>query len=836
MELLAPAGDESALVAAVQNGADAVYLGTGAFNARRNAANFDGDALDRAVAYCHARGVKVHVTLNTLVTPEELPALAGAIDAIRKSGADAVIVQDFGVVRAVRRRAPELQLHASTQMAVHNRQGVAFLAKHGFDRAVLARELTFPEMAECVAQGIEIETFVHGALCVACSGQCLMSSLVGGRSGNRGLCAQPCRLPWRLDGHEGYLLSTRDLCGLQDLGRLRDAGVSSLKIEGRMKRAEYVAVTVAAYRRALDALYEGRTIDLEAQRAELLQMFNRGGFTRGYGPGVAEGDLMYPERPNHIGVAVGHCRKRGEVALEADVENADALALRRAGSEDKPVKLAGRAGDRVICPTARPGDALVRLVSAAQLRAARESCEGERRRAPVKLRATLRVGQPARLWAGDGAHEAEATGDVVQRATGRGFDGERAAAQLKKTGGTPYAVEALTLDADADAFCPASMLNALRRDALAALERERTAVGRRAAGETGCGTPPSPLTAGPPQPKGMAAHTLSGEASGIATPRSTISPGEAGRVCGYEPPLKGEARLPKAGAEGFCMAIEKQVPLLLAQSGDINQLAEALATGADLAVYAPWDVRPSALEAVDLSPLGDRVALALPAVLTAEALDELNAWAKDRPFQMTFLSNLSQLGMDWPGARVGDYLLNVGNGLAVDQLEDWGLGAFTPSVELTAAQAGALNGHKYLVMWGRIPLMHLRHCPLRAAEGMKGRHADCRRCDGCRPSERLDGRAMVDRRGAAFPLKRVAMPGGCVIQALNSVPLMPLKKLNKLPKAAGWRLLLNPGEPVADLVKVYRAALDGEDFKALPQWQMIETMNTTAGHYFRGVE
>ncbi|MBQ3302980.1 MAG: U32 family peptidase, partial [Clostridia bacterium] len=314
VELLAPAGDENALVAAVQNGADAVYLGTGAFNARRNAANFDGDALDRAVAYCHARGVKVHVTLNTLVTPGELSALDGAIDAIARSGADAVIVQDFGAARAVKQRAPGLQLHASTQMAVHNRQGVAFLAQHGFDRAVLARELTFGEMAECAKQGIEIETFVHGALCVACSGQCLMSSLVGGRSGNRGLCAQPCRLPWRLDGHEGYLLSTRDLCGLADLARLRDAGVASLKIEGRMKRSEYVAVTVAAYRRALDALFEGRTVDLEAERAELLQMFNRGGFTRGYGPGVAEADLMYPERPNHIGVAVGHCRKRGEVA------------------------------------------------------------------------------------------------------------------------------------------------------------------------------------------------------------------------------------------------------------------------------------------------------------------------------------------------------------------------------------------------------------------------------------------------------------------------------------------------------------------------------------------
>ena len=277
-------------------------------------------------------------------------------------------------------------------------------------------------------------------------------------------------------------------------------------------------------------------------------------------------------------------------------------------------------------------------------------------------------------------------------------------------------------------------------------------------------------------------------------------------------------------------------PLLLAQSGDVNQLAEALASGADLAVFAPTDVRPSALSAIDLSPLGDRVALALPAVLTAEALDGLNAWAKDRPFRMTFLSNLGQLGLDWPGERVGDYLLNVGNGLSVDQLGDWGVHAFTPSVELTAAQAGALRGEKCLVMWGRIPLMHLRHCPLRAAEGMKGRHADCRHCDGCGASDRLDGRAMIDRRGAAFPLRRLAMPGGCVIQVLNSVPLMPLKKLERLPKAEGWRLLLSGGEPAADIARVYRAALDGEDFRALPQWQTIETMNTTAGHYFRGVE
>ncbi len=772
MELLAPAGDESALRAAVQNGADAVYLGSGAFNARRHAGNFDGEALDAAVRYCHARGVKVHVTLNTLVRQDELPALLEAVRAVNASGADAAIVQDFGVARALRQIAPEVQLHASTQMAVHNRQGVAFLREAGFDRAVLARELTFGEMAECAREGIEIEAFVHGALCVACSGQCLMSSLVGGRSGNRGLCAQPCRLPWRLDGREGCLLSTRDLCGIGDLARLRDAGVASLKIEGRLKRAEYVAVTVAAYRRALDALYAGEAYDPGPDRRGLMQMFNRGGFTRGYGPGVAEADLMYPARPNHIGLRVGACPRDGAALLEADVLGGDALVLRCPGGEDIPVKLSGRAGDTVKSPRARKGDVLFRLVSEAQMESARKSFDGERRQVPVRARATLRVGQPARLWVSDGLYEAESTGDVVQPATGRGLDAGRVAAQLKRTGGTPYDIDDIALDADGNAFCPASMLNGLRRDALAALERGRTEVCRES-------------------------HAMD---------------------------------MPALAAHG------PGRPLLLAQSSDIKQLADALESGADLAVYAPRDVRPEALGAADLSPLDGRVALGLPAVLTAEALEGLNAWARGVPFEMTFLSNIGQLGLDWPGKRVGDYMLNVGNDLAAAQLHDWGMEAYTPSVELTAGQVDAMGGRKSLVMWGRLPLMHLRHCPLRAARGMKGKHADCRHCDGCKPADRLDGRALVDRRDTAFPLRRLAMPGGCVVQVLNSVPLMPLKRLDRLPGVGSWRLLLEPDEPTGAIVRVYRAALDGEDFRALPEWEIIDDMNTTAGHYFRGVE
>ena len=759
MELLAPAGDMDALRAAVQNGADAVYLGAGRFNARRKAGNFDGDNLKAAVDYCHARGVKVHVTLNTLVRQDELDALYDTIRAVNQSGADAAIVQDFGAARAIREIAPEMELHASTQMAAHNAHAARFLKARGFDRVVLAREATFEDMAACVAEDIDVEVFVHGALCVACSGQCLMSSMVGGRSGNRGLCAQPCRLPWRLDGHEGYLLSTRDLCALDDLPRLRDIGVKSLKIEGRLKRAEYVAVTVAAYRRALDALADQAPVDLEAEKDALRQMFNRGGFTRGYGPGMKEAELMYPDRPNHAGVQAGLCRRAGEIALEKTVEAADTLAL----NGDIPVKLSGEAGETVKCPQARKGDRLIRLVSEAQMRQARESFEAEHRQTGVSMSAVFKVGQPARLRVSD----VEVAGDVVQRATGKPFDPDRAERQLCRTGGTAYQVEAVSIDADPDAFVPVSELNALRRKALDALDARRTAI-----------------------------------------PRASRFP-----------------TLPKISRENT------DRPLLYAQSGDPDALQTALQCGADVAVYCPEDLRRP-------GTLPEGYALAVPAVLTDAALKGLNEWALDHRdgIAATFLSNIGHLGLDWPGERIGDYLLNVGNDGTVSQLEAWGMDAYTPSVELTARQIAALHGRTNLIMWGRVPLMHLRHCPLRAAEGMKGRHADCAHCDTCAMRQRLNGKQLIDRKNAAFPLRRIAMPGGCVIQVLNSVPLMPLKRLEKMPKTSGWRLLLDQGDPVEAVVKVYRAALDGRDFKALPEWALLEDMNATTGHYFRGVE
>ena len=188
------------------------------------------------------------------------------------------------------------------------------------------------------------------------------------------------------------------------------------------------------------------------------------------------------------------------------------------------------------------------------------------------------------------------------------------------------------------------------------------------------------------------------------------------------------------------------------------------------------------------------------------------------------------------GQLNGDLMLNIANDMAVSRLYDWGMGGVTPSVELTAAQISRMRGRKNLIVWGRIPLMHLRHCPLRAARGMKGLHADCQHCDACIPDDRVDAKAMTDRRGMAFPLNRVAMPGGCVVQILNSVPLMPLRRREKLPEVSGWRLLLRADEPVEAVVRVYRAALDGRDFRAMPEWAAIDAMETTTGHFFRGVE
>ncbi len=296
IEILAPAGGREQLTAAVRCGADAVYLGAGGFNARRNAENFGG-TLAEAVGYCHARGVQVHVTVNTIVMDHEMDELSRTVEEVAESGADAAIIQDLAVLAQFRDRCPDIKRHASTQMTIHDLDGAKAAADMGFHRVVLSRELTLREIEHiCTHCGIETEVFVHGALCMCMSGVCYLSAILGGRSGNRGLCAQPCRLDFHA-GNRGHALSLKDMSHIDYINELREAGVSSLKIEGRMKRPEYVAAAVTSCRLAR----EGREYDKDTLQA----VFSRSGFTDGYLTGKRDLDMFGYRSRDDVAAASG---------------------------------------------------------------------------------------------------------------------------------------------------------------------------------------------------------------------------------------------------------------------------------------------------------------------------------------------------------------------------------------------------------------------------------------------------------------------------------------------------------------------------------------------------
>ena len=314
IELLSPVGDFDCLKAAVQNGANAVYFGSNLFSARAFAKNFDKEELEQAINYVKLRGAKTHLTLNTLIKDEEFEEAFNVAKTAYEFGIDAIIVQDLGLAINLIKSFPDLEIHASTQMTIHNLHGALECEKLGFKRVVLSRELSLRDIEYiCKNTNIEIETFVHGALCICYSGQCLLSSSIGARSGNRGKCAQPCRLPYKLYENdkkidESYLLSTRDLCSLEFLPDLIKAGVKCFKIEGRMKTPEYVATCTRIYRKYIDLAIrdpENYKID-EDDVKELMQVFNRGGFSTGNLKSSANLDYVYKEKPNNMGLYIGN--------------------------------------------------------------------------------------------------------------------------------------------------------------------------------------------------------------------------------------------------------------------------------------------------------------------------------------------------------------------------------------------------------------------------------------------------------------------------------------------------------------------------------------------------
>ena len=409
MELLSPAGGWEAMVAAVQNGAGAVYMGFGGLNARRSARNFTDEEFREAVAYCHLRGVKVYLTLNTLVTDRELPAAAEALKKASDMGVDAILIQDWGIWRMAREIAPEVPLHASTQMSLHTLGGACRAAELGLERVVLARELSRRDI-HTITRGCpaEIEVFGHGALCMCYSGQCEMSAVIGGRSSNRGACAQPCRLPYGVNEKAagGHPLSLKDANLADYVQELEQMGVACLKLEGRMKRPEYVAVITGIYRRLLD---EKRGPSREESR-QLEAAFSRSGFTDGYYKGRT-GPEMFGTRP----------------------ENAP---------EPKELFARAKAGY------------------------SRE----DSRRVPVDMVCTLRAGEPVSLTASAGGHTVRAEGPTPEEARNRALTAAELQSRLEKTGGTVFRPRETRVELEDGLMLPASAVNALRRQALEGLE------------------------------------------------------------------------------------------------------------------------------------------------------------------------------------------------------------------------------------------------------------------------------------------------------------------------------------------------------------------------------
>lgn len=794
-ELLAPAGGPDALRAAVRNGADAVYLGTSELNARRGAENFTLGTLPDACRYAHLRGTRIYLTANVVVLESEMEDALAMVARAWESGVDAVIVQDLGLLYALRATLPDVRVHASTQIDTHNLDAVRALAGLGVERVTLARELSVDEIAALAAASpVELESFVHGSLCYCHSGQCLMSSMIGARSANRGLCAQPCRLPYDLVGEDGaiaqvegrYLLSPKDLAGVALLPALVRSGVSALKIEGRMKSAEYVASVVSVYRAALDrALADPDGFAVTPSETERLEeAFNRG-FTEAYLADERGNAMMSYSRPNNRGVPVARVAAtapgKATLALERAVESGDTIEFWTAtGRFAQPVGRIEAGGGEVAAAPARArvtiaveqpvreGDRVFRVANAALLEAARRSYQGpsERQPVPVRFRVRLRVGEPAEIEATAGELAERATGAVVEAARTRAVTADEVVEHVGRLGGTVYAAEDYHLELDANAGIGFSTLHALRREALEALDAARLAPWERAA-----------LPARPRPP---------------ALARAASAPARVSLAVAVSVPDAGAA-VRGAGADRVLLAV----------------------TAVDA---------PGAARAASADPL-------LPRVAHEREVDALVAAAEGAAAPVAGnLGVLARLGAAGRPAEA-DWGLNVVNPWAVAALAELGATFVWASPELSGRQLVSLVARSPLpvgvVGAGRVELMVAEHCVLQAIGECS--HA----CEKC--ARRKRSWVLRDRKGYEFPVTTDASGRAHVY---NSVPLDLSRSVRELVEAGVSAVRLDlQGETPQEAVRITRAWRERLDAamagRSVPDSAVVEP--ATSGHFYRGL-
>jgi putative protease len=788
-EVLAPAGDQAALEAAITAGADAVYFGVGAFNARARAQNFSVERLPAIVSELHARRVKAHLTLNTLVFDAELEAWAEVVRAAESAGVDAVIVQDLGAVGLVRRIAPNLRIHASTQMTCTDAASVEFAASLGVDRVVLARELALSDI-EAIARGtsVELEVFVHGALCVAYSGQCLTSEAIGGRSANRGACAQACRLPYELVvdgvltdlGERAYLLSPEDLEASFAIPKLIELGVSSFKIEGRLKGPEYVAATTRLYRQAVDAaLGAGAAPDASVKRRAIQT------YSRGSGPGFLAGidhqRLVEARSCDHrgleIGLAVGTEERAGRRLLEldtsVDLARGDGLLVEggwagegESGGRVWSLELAGKdepkvpAGSRVKLwfgpdcelKSIAKGRRVFRTQDPDNAREVTAELTRDPFRELLAIKISGELGQPFTLEAASiRGRVARVQGDTtVELAQNQPTSAAELADKLGRLGDSPFVLGELSVELPERAWLPVSALNRARRALVAALTEPR----------------PGPLFPESPRRQRSAEERPLGEPP----------PGGLFVLCRNR--AQADAAL-SAGAAGVYLDF-------LELTGTGAALRELRAGGAFVGVAPPRIRKPG-----------------------EEKIDRYLASLMPDAVLVRSLGALFEIGQQTSPIRIGDFSLNVSNQLTAREVLSRGVSAFTPSFDLdspklVALLSGALAPYAEVVVHHPMPLFHMEHCVIAALLSEGKDHLTCGR-----PCERHQI-SLRDRANMDHPVEADV---GCRNTVFHASAQSAAELVTTLTTAGVRRfrieLVRESAEDTVRVVRAYRSLLDG---------------------------
>ena len=807
VELLSPVGSYESLLASIENGADAVYLGGKLFNARKYASNFDYDELKSAVDYAHVRGVKVYVVVNIILRDDELKEAVDYLIYLYNIDVDALIIQDLGLLRLVKKLLPDFEVHGSTQMSINNYYGALLLQELGFSRVVLARELSIREISEISKKtDIELEIFVHGALCVSYSGQCLMSSLIGGRSGNRGTCAQPCRMKYTIVDtvsnkslnkgfDEKHILSLKDLNAIDDLEEIIDAGVVSLKIEGRMKKPEYVATIIDQYRKKIDRLEQDDDSETSVEDKEkMAQMFNRG-FTKGFLKEDFGRDIVTLDKPNNRGVLIGEVTKINNesthILLDGTLVKGDGIEIITKSGEGSGLIIDRIDQSKNIAVIknvrgASVGDKVYKTLDIELNKSARESFvnASDDTKHLLDMEIDIKIGKPVILKVIDGKKEAVVySKEIVEQARNISLTEERVHEQMEKLGNTPYILGDIDISIEDGSMIRVSVLNNLRRLAVEELAKDRSNFNNRTEVKLG---------------------QLSKEIKDLfAFPKNKI---DKKKISIKVDTLEKFKQLNLNKLDRIYLNFKSDIKKAISMIKEKNNQIE---------IY-----------------------------VSTEKIIENNDFIKLKSFLNSIIEDIDGVSVSNLGTLAfvkdnfktkihSDFELNVFNSQAAEVFKELGVTSATLSAELKLNQLEKISRNDILeyevVGYGYLPLMTLKHCPMAVIK-------NCKSTDNCETCEMREGYGLLDRKDMIFDFKRAE--NSTIVY--NSQPIVVAEYLKQIYQnnIDMVRLDFTKEENVAYIQAIYYDFAN--DIITLSEVESrVDKLKTkegiTKGHFFRGV-